>query len=129
MVDPLTKLFLSGNRNSDEVLFKNNDNLARYFIQSKKFPHCKLIVQEESSRIKGLYLVTFQGDLKLYGTMEKITKSLWSSIAGWPCDISINAIIKRFILNIGFYLHIILYIWIFPCYLLFYSIFDKNAYR
>jgi hypothetical protein len=76
MVDPLTKLFLSGNRNSDGVLFKNNDNLARYFIQSKKFPNCKLIVQEESSRIKGLYLVTFQGDLKLYGTMEKITKSL-----------------------------------------------------
>jgi hypothetical protein len=73
--------------------------------------------------------VTFQGDLKLYGTMEKITKSLWSSIAGWPCDISINAIIKRFILNTGLYLHIILYIWIFKRYLLFYSIFDKNAYR
>jgi hypothetical protein len=29
------------------------------------------------------------------------------------------------ILNTGLYLHIILYIWIFPRYLLFYSIFDK----
>ena len=29
------------------------------------------------------------------------------------------------ILNTGFYLHIILYIWIFPRFLLFYSIFDK----
>jgi hypothetical protein len=29
------------------------------------------------------------------------------------------------ILNTGLYLHIILYIWIFPSYLLFYSIFDK----
>jgi len=29
VVDPLTKLVLDGNRNSDGVLFKNNANLAR----------------------------------------------------------------------------------------------------
>ena len=87
VVDPITKLVLDGNRNKDGVLFKNSENLARYFNHSKKFPNCKLIVQDDNSRIKRLYLVTVENIPKgseivwNYGENNKITMKFNSWLA------------------------------------------------
>lgn len=42
VVDSITKLVLDGNRNKDEVLFENNENLAKYSIIQRNFQTASL---------------------------------------------------------------------------------------
>jgi hypothetical protein len=58
--DPVKSLVLDANRNKLGDLFKEEENLARYFNHSKQFPNCKLIsvVHDKGQSCKKLFLVS-----------------------------------------------------------------------
>ncbi|CAC5379491.1 unnamed protein product [Mytilus coruscus] len=58
--DPVKTLVLDANRNKLGDLFKEEENLARYFNHSKQFPNCKLIsvVHDKGQSYKKLFLVS-----------------------------------------------------------------------